>query len=69
MMDGEDIDDPPLFPLFLPLPSLPPSLTAVMQKFNHPHIIKLYGVLSNQQMTYIIMELASLGQVGREGGR
>ena len=36
---------------------------AVMRKFNHPHIIKLYGVLSHGAATYIIMELAPLGQV------
>ena len=44
-------------------PPLPPTHTAVMRKFNHPHIIKLFGVMSHEQATYIVMELAPLGQV------
>lgn len=52
-----------------PFLSCPPFSTAVMRKFNHPHIIKLFGVISYQSMTFIIMELAPLGQVGEEGGR
>ena len=48
--------------------SCPPFSTAVMRKFNHPHIIKLFGVISYQSMTFIIMELAPLGQVGKRRG-
>lgn len=46
----------------LPPPSLP-SVSAVMKKFDHPHIIKLIGVVYNKKQLYIIMELAPLGQV------
>ena len=43
---------------------LPSSyLSAVMRQFNHPHIIKLFGVLTHGVSTYIVMELAPLGQV------
>ena len=35
-----------------------------MAKFNHRHIIKLFGVMSHDSTTYIIMELALVGQVG-----
>lgn len=41
--------------------SLHPS--AVMKKFEHPHIIKLFGVVTHEKTTYIVMELAPLGQV------
>ena len=37
--------------------------TAVMKKFDHPHIIKLFGVVTHDTQTYIVMELAPLGQV------
>ena len=37
---------------------------AVMKKFDHPHIIRLFGVVSHERKTYIVMELAPLGQVG-----
>lgn len=33
-----------------------------MQKFNHPHIIKLLGVCTDQPVL-LIMELARLGEV------
>ena len=36
---------------------------AVMRKFSHPHIIKLFGVMTDNSATYIIMELAPYGQV------
>ena len=35
-----------------------------MKQFNHPHIIKLFGVVTQGLTTYIVMELAPLGQVG-----
>jgi focal adhesion kinase 1 len=38
---------------------------AVMKKFDHPHIIKLFGVMSHDRQTYIVMELAPLGQLRR----
>ncbi len=44
--------------------SLFPNAPAIMRKFNHPHIIRLFGVVSHEQATYIIMELAPMGQVG-----
>ena len=34
-----------------------------MQKFDHPHIIKLIGVCTEQPVL-LIMELARLGEVG-----
>ena len=34
----------------------------IMQKFEHPHIIKLIGIVT-ESPTYIIMELASYGEV------
>ena len=34
-----------------------------MKKFDHPHIIKLFGVVSHERQTCIVMELAPLGQV------
>ena len=37
-------------------------LTDVMQKFDHPHIIKLIGVCTEQPVL-LIMELARLGEV------
>ncbi len=37
---------------------------AVMKQFNHPHIIRLFGVVTQGFTTYIVMELAPLGQVG-----
>lgn len=37
----------------------------VMQKFHHPHIIKLIGVCSEQPVL-LIMELARLGEVRSE---
>ena len=36
---------------------------AVMCKFKHPNIIKLYGVVSHMDLAYIVMELAPHGQV------
>ena len=36
---------------------------AVMKQFNHPHIIKLFGVVTQGLTTYIVMELAPLGQL------
>ena len=36
--------------------------TVVMEKFNHPHIIKLIGVCTEQPVL-LIMELAQLGEV------
>ncbi len=36
---------------------------AVMCKFRHPNIIKLYGVVSHMDLAYIVMELAPHGQV------
>ena len=36
---------------------------AVMKQFNHPHIIKLFGVVTQGMSTYIVMELAPMGQV------
>lgn len=36
---------------------------AVMCKFKHPNIIKLYGVVSHLDLAYIVMELAPHGQV------
>nr|QAU32675.1 focal adhesion kinase isoform 2 [Ephydatia muelleri] len=38
---------------------------AIMAKFNHRHIIKLFGVMSHDSTTYIIMELALIGQLRR----
>ena len=38
---------------------------AIMAKFNHRHIIKLFGVMSHDSTTYIIMELALVGQLRR----
>ena len=38
-----------------------------MRQFEHPHIIKLIGVVSNSP-TYIIMELAPYGEVRTIGG-
>jgi len=38
-------------------------LLDVMQKFDHPHIIKLIGVCTEQPVL-LIMELARLGEVG-----
>ena len=34
-----------------------------MKQFKHPHIIKLFGVVTQGLTTYIVMELAPLGQV------
>ena len=34
-----------------------------MKQFSHPHIIKLFGIVTNGPTTYIVMELAPLGQV------
>ncbi len=44
--------------------TLIPSLIVsdVMQKFDHPHIIKLIGVCTEQPVL-LIMELARLGEV------
>ena len=36
---------------------------AVMCKFKHPNIIKLFGVVSHMDLAYIVMELAPHGQV------
>ena len=36
---------------------------AVMCKFKHPNIIKLFGVVSHRDLAYIVMELAPHGQV------
>lgn len=38
-------------------------VAAVMCKFKHPNIIKLYGVVSHMDLAYIVMELAPHGQV------
>jgi focal adhesion kinase 1 len=38
---------------------------AVMKQFDHPHIIKLFGVVSHEKKTYIVMELAPFGQLRR----
>ena len=34
-----------------------------MKQFSHAHIIKLFGVVTQGFTTYIVMELAPLGQV------
>lgn len=34
-----------------------------MKQFNHVHIIKLFGVVTQGMSTYIVMELAPMGQV------
>ncbi len=39
-----------------------PTFSDVMQKFDHPHIIKLIGVCTEQPVL-LIMELARLGEV------
>ncbi|XP_019852139.1 PREDICTED: focal adhesion kinase 1-like isoform X1 [Amphimedon queenslandica] len=36
---------------------------AIMKQFNHPHIVKLFGVVTQGLRTYIVMELAPLGQL------
>ena len=38
-------------------------LADIMQKFDHPHIIRLIGICSDPPI-WIIMELASFGEVG-----
>ena len=41
----------------------PILVSAVMRQFSHPHIIKLFGVVTQGVSTFIVMELAPLGQV------
>jgi hypothetical protein len=38
-------------------------VAAVMCKFKHPNIIKLFGVVTHMDLAYIVMELAPHGQV------
>ena len=35
----------------------------IMQQFDHPHIIRLIGICSEEPPICIIMELATLGEV------
>jgi focal adhesion kinase 1 len=36
---------------------------AIMKQFSHPHIIKLFGIVTHGLTTFIVMEFAPLGQV------
>lgn len=38
-------------------------ITDIMQQFDHPHIIKLIGICSEEPPIWIVMELATLGEV------
>lgn len=39
------------------------SLAVTMRQFDHPHIVKLIGVITENPV-WIIMELCTLGEVG-----
>lgn len=41
-----------------------PSVLVTMRQFDHPHIVKLIGVITENPV-WIIMELCTLGEVGR----
>lgn len=48
----------------------PPSLlppAVMMQNLDHPHIVKLIGIIE-EEPTWIIMELYPYGEVSRDGG-
>lgn len=46
-----------------PLPIFHLPQTDIMQKFDHPHIIRLIGICSSPPPIWIVMELARFGEL------
>lgn len=46
---------------------LPFPLAVIMKKLDHPHIVKLMGIIE-EEPTWIIMELYPYGEVSSGGG-
>lgn len=61
---GRDCSTSPTGLASCPSPFLSPPIPVIMRNLDHPHIVKLIGIIE-EEPTWIIMELYSYGEVSR----